>query len=41
MKRETLARQIFKISDTKDKVICPPVQVFANPNFVFSVTMGV
>ena len=40
MKHETLARQIFKISDTKDKVICPPEQVFANQNFVVSVTMG-
>ena len=40
MKHETLARQIFKISDTKDKVICPPEQVFASENFVISVTMG-
>jgi hypothetical protein len=40
MNHEKLARPIFKISDSKDKVICPPEQVFVNPNFVLSVTIG-
>ncbi len=40
MTPKTLARQIFKISDFKDKVICPPDQVFLNPNFDVLFTMG-
>lgn len=40
MTHETLARQIFKVSSSKDNVICPPDQVFINPNFVLSVILG-
>lgn len=40
MTHEKLARQIFKISDSKENVICPPDQVFVNHNFVLSVIMG-
>lgn len=40
MQIETKARQIFRIAETKEDTICPPDQVFANPDFVFLLTIG-
>jgi len=37
---ENLARKIFPIGPSKDEVICPPDQVFLNPNFGFLLTLG-
>ena len=35
-----LFADIFKISESPDKVICPPDQVFKNNNFEFLITIG-
>jgi hypothetical protein len=40
MNYQTIARNIFKISNSKDQVICPPEQVFINPDFELTVFMG-
>lgn len=32
--------QIFKLGHSKEHAICPPHQVFANPDFIFSLTIG-
>jgi hypothetical protein len=37
---EILARQVFKIAESKENVIYPPEQVFINPNFEFLLTIG-